>query len=288
MLKYRVLAQKGRLMSATNSISPDKLFRLIGTPNCPAIIDVRPDSDRQIPASLPRPPENVGEWLGEFAGKKAVVTCVHGRERSAGVAAILRTRGIDAEVLEGGFEAWRDAGLPVIDTSKLPQRDTEGRTIWVTRARPKVDRIACPWLIRRFVDPSAIFLFVSPTDVAGVAERFGATSFDVDGVFWSHRGDQCSFDTMVEEFGLGSIEALARLALIVRGADTAHPEIAPQSAGLLAASLGLSRMYSDDLQQLDAGMLIYDAFYRWCRDAVEETHDWVSHKPRQARQVETA
>lgn len=155
---------------------------------------------------------------------------------------------------------------------------------WITRARPKIDRIACPWLIRRFVDPDAIFLFVAPSEVTGVADRFEAAPFDVDGVYWSHRGDQCSFDTMVEELGLGSIDALARLAVIVRGADTARPELAPQAAGLLAASLGLSRIYSDDLEQLDAGMLLYDAFYRWCRDAVDETHDWVSHQPRQARQ----
>jgi len=186
--------------------------------------------------------------------------------------------------LEGGFAAWRDASLPVIDAAKLPERDPAGRTVWVTRSRPKVDRIACPWLIRRFVDPDAAFLFVAPSEVAGVAERFHATPFDVDGVFWSHRGDQCSFDTMVEELRLGGFAALQRLAVIVRGADTARPELAPQAAGLLAASLGLSRMYADDHQQLEAGMLLYDAFYRWCRDAVDETHDWVSHKPRQTRQ----
>jgi rhodanese-related sulfurtransferase len=275
-------------MSATNSISSDKLSRLIGTPGCPAIIDVRPDGDRQIPGSVRHEAERVGEWFAAYAGKKAVVTCIQGRERSAGIAAILRANGIDAEVLEGGYGAWQKAGLPLLDASKLPQRDVEGRTIWVTRARPKVDRIACPWLIRRFVDPVAIFLFVAPTDVAGVAERFGATPFDVDGAFWSHRRDQCSFDTMVEEFGLGSMDALARLAVIVRGADTAHPELAPQAAGLLAASLGLSRMYSDDLEQLEAGMIIYDAFYRWCRDAVDETHDWVSHAPKRYRETATA
>ena len=275
-------------MSATKSISPDKLSRLIGMPGCPVIVDVRPDGDRLIPASLRRPTEGVGEWSTPLSGKKVVVTCIHGRERSAGVAAILRTKGIDAEILEGGFAAWQAAGLPLIDATKLPQRDTESRTVWVTRARPKVDRIACPWLIHRFIDPNACFLFVSPADVAGVAERFGATPFDVDGVFWSHRGEKCSFDTMVEEFGLGSIGALERLAVIVRGADTAHPEIAPQAAGLLAASLGLSRMYSDDLEQLEAGMLIYDAFYRWCRDAVEETHDWVSHSPKRARETVSA
>jgi rhodanese-related sulfurtransferase len=271
-------------MSATNSISPDKLFRLIGTPNCPVIVDVRPDGDELLPSSIRRPAESVRNWAGGLTGRKVVVSCIHGKERSAGVAAILRSEGMDAETLEGGFAAWKEAGLPVINAEKLPEQDAEGRTLWVTRARPKVDRIACPWLIRRFVDPSAAFLFVAPSEVAGVTERFGATPFDVDGVFWSHRGDQCTFDTMIEELGLASIDALARLAVIVRGADTARPELAPQAAGLLAASLGLSRMYADDLEQLEAGMPIYDAFYRWCRDAVEETHDWVSHKPKRARE----
>lgn len=275
-------------MSATNSISIEKLARLIGTPNCPSIIDVRPTRDELLPASQARSAEDVRDWARNFAGQKAVVSCVHGRERSAGVAALLRSEGVEAEILEGGFAAWRDAGLPVISTAKLPERDPSGRTVWVTRSRPKVDRIACPWLIRRFVDPTAVFLFVAPAEVAGVAESFGAAPFDVDGVFWSHRGETCTFDTMIEEFGLASIEALARLAVIVRGADTARPEIAPQAAGLLAASLGLSRMYADDLEQLEAGMPLYDAFYRWCRDAVDETHDWVSHKPRQARQSVTA
>ena len=275
-------------MSATNSISPEKLARLLGTPSCPTIIDVRPDGEQLLPASKQRTAETVGDWANTLAGRKVVISCIHGKERSAGVAAILRSEGIEAEILEGGFAAWSDAGLPVIDAAKLPQRDPAGRSVWVTRARPKVDRIACPWLIRRFVDPDAVFLFVAPSEVAGVAERFGATPFDVDGVFWSHRGDKCTFDTMIEELGLASVDALARLAAIVRGADTARPEIAPQAAGLLAVSLGLSRIYSDDLAQLEAGMLIYDAFYRWCRDAVDETHDWVSHKPRQARQPVSA
>ena len=270
-------------MPAFNAISPDKLFRLIGTASSPAIIDVRPDADEVLPLSSRLAAENVSDWAGRFAGRKVVVTCVHGQERSAGVAAILRSEGADAEILEGGFTAWREAGLPVIDAARLPQRDDRGRTVWVTRARPKVDRIACPWLIRRFVDPGAVFLFVAPNEVAGVAERFGATPFDVEGVFWSHRGELCTFDVMVEELGLGGFAALSRLAVIVRGADTAHPEIAPQAAGLLAASLGLSRMHSDDLAQLEDGMILYDAFYRWCRDAVDETHDWVSHAPKGKR-----
>ena len=267
-------------MPALNSISPDKLFRLIGTPNCPAIIDVRPDGAGLIPSSIRRPGEQVAEWAGGVTAGKVVVTCVHGGSLSAGVAAWLRHHGVDAEILDGGFEGWTASGLPILNENVLPPRDPEGRTVWVTRARPKVDRIACPWLIRRFVDPGSVFLFVTPADVPGVAERFNAAPFDVEGVFWSHRGEQCTFDTMVEELGFAGVDALQRLAMIVRGADTARPEIAPQAAGLLAASLGLSRMYADDLDQLEAGMLLYDAFYRWCRDATDETHDWVSHTPR--------
>lgn len=267
-------------MSALNSITADKLFRLIGTPSAPAIVDVRPDGQGLIPGSVRLPAEQVAEWGPGVRADRMVVTCVRGGSRSAGVAAWLRHRGIDAEVLEGGFQDWVASGLPVLNEKVLPPRDSEGRTVWVTRARPKVDRIACPWLVRRFVDPSAIFLFVNPPEVAGVAERFDAAPFDVEGVFWSHRGDQCTFDTMVEELGLQGFDALRQLAVIVRAADTAHPEIAPQAAGLLAASLGLSRMYADDLEQLEAGMILYDALYRWCRDATDETHNWVSHKPR--------
>ena len=132
-----------------------------------------------------------------------------------------------------------------------------------------------------------MFLFVNPSDVDGVAERFGAAPFDIEGegVFWSHRGERCTFDVMVEEFGLGGFEALRRLATIVRGADTARPDLAPEAPGLLAASLGLSRMYADDLAQLEAGMGLYDAFYRWCRDARDETHNWPARLARTAAQV---
>jgi hypothetical protein len=167
----------------------------------------------------------------------------------------------------------------LVPFAKLPPVDSCGRTVWVTRARPKIDRIACPWLIRRFVDPRAVFLFVAPPEVVAVAEHFGGVPFDIENVFWSHRGDTCTFDTMVQEFGLGTTPLL-RLATIVRGADTARPELAPEAPGLLAGSLGLSRMYADDLQQLEAGMLLYDAFYRWCRDATDETHNWPTNKPK--------
>jgi rhodanese-related sulfurtransferase len=271
-------------MSALNALSPDKLFRLIGTSSCPAIIDLREDEGQRllIPSARPVAASAMESWSTQI-DNPAVVVCADGAQESPAVAAWLRNKGVRAEILEGGFEAWQSAGLPVLDGSKLPSRDRDGRTRWVTRARPKVDRIACPWLIRRFVDPNAIFLFVAPSEVVTVAAQLDAAPFDFEGVFWSHRGEQCTFDTMVDELGLNGFEALQRLRIIVRGADTARPDLVPQCAGLVAASLGLSRMYADDLEQLDAGIALYDAFYRWCRDAVDETHDWISHAPKLRR-----
>ena len=263
-------------MSAINSISADKLVRLVGTPRCPALIDVRPNDDfdtkpQLIPGSTRRSHANASEWAQEFANQSAVVICGNGSTLSQGTAAWLRHAGVVADVLEDGFEGWAKAALPLLKVGRMPPLDRHGRSVWVTRARPKVDRIACPWLIRRFIDPRAVFLFVAASEVPDVAEQFDATPFDLDGVFWSHRGENCTFDLMVEEFGL-TTEPLLRLARIVRGADTGRMDLAPQVAGLLAASLGLSRMYTDDLVQLEAGLSLYDAFYRWCRDAVDETH----------------
>jgi len=277
-------------MSALNTIPVEKLVRLVGTAKGPAIIDVRTDEDfaadsRLIPGAIRRPWAEIADWAAAYRGKDAIVVCREGHKLSHGAAAWLRQAGAGAEALDGGIQAWIKAGHPLVPEAVLPLRDAQGRTVWVTRARPKVDRIACPWLIRRFVDPNAVFLYVAPAEVAGVAERFGATPFDVegDGIAWSHDGERCTFDVMVEGFGLSGLQPLAHLALIVRGADTARPDLVPEAAGLVALSLGLSRMFSDDLEQLDAGMLVYDALYRWCRDATGETHDWVSHQPRRAR-----
>jgi hypothetical protein len=144
---------------------------------------------------------------------------------------------------------------------------------WVTRERPKIDRIACPWLVRRFLDSSPEFLFVPADQVLAVAERDGALPFDVPGVKLSHNGDLCSFDTFLKEYQL-SDPALARLAIIVRGADTARLDLAPQAAGLLALSLGLSRIFPDDQEMLSHGMVMYDALYAWCRDCQSEVHSW--------------
>lgn len=269
-------------MASYNEISTPTLARLIGTPDCPVLLDVRIDEDfdedpRLIPGALRHPFADVVDLVPVLAGRPVVVYCQKGLKISQGAAALLRAAGVRAEVLEGGHFAWRDAGLPMVTAAKLPSRDAGGRTLWVTRHRPKIDRIACPWLIRRFIDPTAQFLFVAPSQVTNVAERFNATPFDITGTFWSHRGDACTFDTMIAEFGIAT-PALDRLAAIVRGADTNAHDLAPEAAGLLAASLGLSRMFRDDLEQLDAGMTLYDAFYRWARDAVDEGHDWPGTK----------
>ncbi|MBN4066192.1 MAG: sulfurtransferase [Hyphomicrobiales bacterium] len=267
-------------MPSPTEITVSQLSRLIGTPDCPVLVDVCVDEDfdadpRLIPSSYRHAHTKTDELAQNLLRKncRVVVICKKGLKLGQGVAALLRDHGIAAESLQGGKLAWSEKPLPMVAEKIIPARNGEGRTLWVTRQRPKIDRIACPWLIRRFIDPNARFLFVAPLEVLNVADRFSATPFDVEDVFWSHRGETCTFDTMVEEFGL-DLEPLKQLATIVRGADTDRHDLAPQAAGLLAISLGLSRMYRDDLQQLNAGMGLYDAFYRWARDAVDEGHDW--------------
>jgi rhodanese-related sulfurtransferase len=269
-------------MSSYDSISSDKLSKLIGTGNAPTLIDVRIDEDfaadpRLIPGAARRAHSDVQDWASQLTAQSVVVICEKGQKLSEGTAAWLRHNRVAAEILEGGQAGWRQADLPTVPAGKIPARDGRGRTVWVTRCRPKIDRIACPWLIRRFIDPSAVFLFVAAAEVQAVAERFNATPFDVENVFWSHRGELCTFDVLVEEFGLAT-PPLQRLAMMVRAADTGRLDLSPEAPGLLAASLGLSRMYDDDLEQLSAGMLLYDAFFRWCRDATKETHNWPTNK----------
>ena len=140
---------------------------------------------------------------------------------------------------------------------------------WVTRERPKVDRIACPWLIQHFVDPDAEFLFVPADQVHAVAEREGATPYDVPGAELGHSADECSFDAILRKYGLADGNpALARLALIVRGADTSQHDLTPESRGLLAIAQGFSEAYADDHWQLAAELPLYDALYAWCRTQV--------------------
>jgi hypothetical protein len=144
---------------------------------------------------------------------------------------------------------------------------------WVTRERPKIDRIACPWLISRFIDREPEFLYVPPAQVLDVAERTGAIPYDIPGVEMSHVGDGCSFDAFLAKHGLDD-PALLQLATIVRGADTSRLDLAPQCAGLYALSLGLSSLYADDHEMLRHGLVMYDALYAWCRSCQGETHVW--------------
>lgn len=265
-------------MPSTHEITVAQLNRLIGTPDCPAIVDICLQDDFVadpflVPGAFRHAHTDIPGLIRRLDGRRAVVLCQKGLKLSQGVVAWLASAGVQAEYLQGGMQAWRAAqGTAALPFSAMPT-PIEGATLWVTRHRPKVDRIACPWLIRRFIDPAARFLFVSPSEVAAVADRFGATPFDIEGVSFTHQDQFCTFDMLLRTFHLTS-PALERLALVVRGADTNRHDLHPAAAGLLAISVGLSRQFRDDQAQLQAGMILYDALYRWARDGFEEGHDW--------------
>ena len=255
------------------SISPQALRTSRNSARPPLVIDVRREpAYRSAPdmaaGALRRDPAAVGAWAGELpAAASIAVYCVHGHEVSQGAAQALRERGLAAQYVEGGLEAWREAG------GEIMAKPANASTRWVTRERPKVDRIACPWLISRFVDRQAEFLYVPTTEVKAVAAKERAIPYDIPGVEFSHDGELCSFDTFLKVYGFTD-PALLQLAAIVRGADTAHPEIAPQAAGLVALSLGLSRLFANDHEMLKHGMVMYDALYLWCREGQDEIHTW--------------
>jgi rhodanese-related sulfurtransferase len=265
----RAIMDEGRF-----SISTQELYRWLGTAAAPLLIDVRRgpvfDADQwMIPGSVRRPPEEIEQWGRDIPRSFPVVLyCAQGQEVSQMAASILREIGAAARYLESGIAAWREAWLPL--RRKLAQTSAS----WVTRERPKIDRIACPWLIRRFIDPEASFLYVPTERVFEVANASGAVAYDIPGAEpFSHDGDLCSFDAFLKVYGI-SDPTLDALALIVRGADTARLELAPQSPGLLALSLGLSANFPDDHAMLEHGMVMYDALYAWCRDCQGETHNW--------------
>lgn len=252
---------------------PELQSTIRGT-NAPLVIDVRrapafKSSTEMIAGALRRDPEQVALWASELPrASNAVVYCVQGREVSQGVAKVLNERGIATRYLEGGIEeGWKAAG------GTLDRKPAGANTRWVTRERPKIDRIACPWLVSRFVDGSAEFLYVAPETVLQTAEETDAVPYDVPNVAFSHQGELCSFDAFIKHFRLRD-PALDRLAVIVRGADTGKPGLAPQAEGLLAISRGLSLAFSDDHELLKYGTVMYDALYRWCREGQDERHTW--------------
>lgn len=258
-------------MAAPNEITATQLNRLIGTPDCPTIVDVRIDDDfaedpRIIPTAFRHSHTDLAALLPKLGSNRVVVSCHKGLKLSQGTAALLRAEGVACEILQCGHVGWANAELPLI-------KPMTPNSLWVTKHHPKIDRIACPWLIRRFIDPAAQFMFVAPSQVTAVAEKFNAIAFDVPDCEWTHVGDRCTFDALLSGFDLNA-PALAHMARIIRAADTDTLNQEPEAAGLLALSLGLSRMYRDDLEQLHHGLHLYDALYRWARDATDETHLW--------------
>jgi len=256
------------------SITAAELKSALAGSEPPLVIDVRrPPAFRAAPdmagGALRRDPAAVASWAKELPRASSVVVyCVHGHEVSQNAAKALREAGMAARYLEGGLEeGWKAAG------GALAGKPKEASTRWVTRERPKIDRIACPWLITRFVDPEAEFLYVPSKDVLRAAKEKEAIPYDIPDVHFSHDGELCSFDAFLKAYRLND-PALGRLAVIVRGADTARLDLAPQAAGLLAVSLGLSRNFTDDHEMLKQGMVMYDALYAWCREGQDEAHTW--------------
>jgi rhodanese-related sulfurtransferase len=256
------------------SITSQQLQKALHSPAPPLVIDVRraadfAAADRLIAGALYRDPEHVGEWAGALPRASSVVVhCKAGHEVSQAAARALRDLGIAAAHLEGGIAGW------IASEGATIAKPAGARTRWVTRERPKIDRIACPWLISRFVDRNAEFLYVAPAEVRRVAAERDAIPYDVPDVAFTHVGETCSFDTFVKSYRLESDPALAQLATIVRGADTGNLGLSPQSPGLVALSLGLSRLYRDDHEMLGHGMTMYDALYLWCKEGQSETHTW--------------
>jgi rhodanese-related sulfurtransferase len=265
----------------TVSIDVSTLYSLLGSPRAPLVVDVRREAayaeDPHLIAGAVRPEGDLVDFARRHAqGRPVIAYCVKGAEVGCEAAAALARAGLEASFLAGGLKAWRGEGLPTI--RRRPEWRVPGGSRWITRARPKIDRIACPWLIRRFIDPLATFDYVPTPEVLAEAKAREAVPYDIAGVQVTHRGERCSFDALIEDFGLRDA-ALERLALIVRGADTDRLDLAPQSAGLLAASLGLSQRFQDDHEMLEQAMPLYDGLYAWCRAeaaGVRETHSWTA------------
>jgi rhodanese-related sulfurtransferase len=266
--------------SSTFETSISGLRSVLGGPFAPLIVDVRRGpafaaADRMLPGAVRCDPEQIAQHFPTPPSKAStpvVVYCVHGHEVSKNASAALRELGYQASYLADGIEGWSSAGAPLMHKRNDLGIGTGSPSKWVTRERPKIDRIACPWLIRRFIDARAQFHYVPSAQVLTSASLLGAIPYDIPGVQFTHRGENCSFDTLLEEFGVTD-PALRALAKIVRGADTGKPDLTPQSAGLLAVSLGLSALYLDDMEMLEHGMSVYDALYAWLRSAQDETHN---------------
>ncbi len=237
-----------------HSISPDALYARLGSESAPIIVDVR---------AMLILPAQIRLWPTRFIALRTMwnsgeLICRAGAKSSP-------TAFTDAKLAK----AW-----PLHCASWEWKR-----TSWkaVLLEHPKIDRIACPWLIRRFIDPNAEFIYVPKDQVLAVAQQTGGIPYDIDGVEFTHEGERCSFDTILRIYDIKD-PALDHLATIVRGADTSRHDLSPQCGGLFAISLGLSANFPNDHEMLKHGMVIYDALYTWCRSLQAETHNWPATK----------
>ena len=266
-----------------NAISPEQLKFRVGAADCPLLFDVRrkeayAKANDVLPVAAWRDHREASAWARDLPpGREVVVYCAHGHQVSQGAVALLREAGVPARYLAGGIEGYRAAGGMTVAKTEWAPGGGGGPSRWVTRERPKIDRIACPWFIRRFVDRDAAIYYVAADQVKEAAKELDAEPFDIPGVRFSHVGELCSFDAFLETFG-ATDPALDKLALVIRGADTARLDLAPECAGLLAVSLGLSAVHADDRDMLADGITVYDALYGWCRHAQGETHNWPAAK----------
>jgi rhodanese-related sulfurtransferase len=266
---------------AKYAIALEALLRLFGTARMPVLVDVRrreayDKADSVIPTAVWRDHKAAPEWGRDLPrGRDVVVYCVHGHQVSESAAALLRAAGVAAFYLDGGIEGWRAAGAPLVAKAALERYRPNGASQWVTREAPRIDRLACPWFVRRFVDAAAQFHYVSAKQVSAVAAETGAIAYDISepGIEFTHDGPRCSFDAFMKIFGVRDT-ALDRVADIIRGADTSRHDLAPQCAGLLAITLGLGAIESDDHALLERAMPLYDGLYGWARFAAGETHGW--------------
>lgn len=268
----------------TTAISPESMYQQLGLPDAPFIADVRSEESfrsqpRVIPGAVRGDLAGVADWVRTAArGRPIIVYCEHGARPSCAAAEALAAHGRPAAVLEGGLEAWIAMGHPTVKA--LIELGVPGGSRWITRERPKIDRLACPWLIRRFIDPLALFFYAPAHRVRAEAELLEAEPYDIVDVRFSHRGERCSFDAFMEDFDLHDA-VLESLGDIIRAADTARLEQSTEAPGLLAISLGLSANVADDMVLLEQAMPVYDALYAWCKTARGETHSWPQQAARQ-------
>lgn len=253
-------------------ISVNELNRVLGTAAMPAVFDVRRRAAYEaeatmLPTARWRDPAAIDAWAGGLDPAETVVLyCVHGHQVSQSAAALLRARGFLASALAGGLEAWRDSAAPLVGKAGWAERDGPGPGRWVTGAGHGIDRTACAWLIRRFVDRDAEILFVETEQVSAVAGEVGGMPFGIGGVDSGSCGDRCELDAFIDRFGVED-PALRRLAAIVRGADSDNRDVAPEAAGVLAVLLGVSSIATDDRDALRRGLGLFDALYAACRMA---------------------